>query len=114
MPPAVALENFGCASSCYCAQYGDLVIFWGAGGHKHLYSIGLFRWFNQRLAVSPVFNQVGVGNKSASIKPWELFGGIGFRRIYQNRCDFDAVFRGCILGPRRILGPIVGDLCACP
>ena len=58
--------------------------------------------------------QVGVGKKNADIESKELFGSIGFGRIYQNRRYFDAVFRGCIFDPGRTLGPIVGDLCACP
>jgi hypothetical protein len=37
-----------------------------------------------------------------------------FRRIYKNRRDIDAVYRDCVLGLGGALGPIVGDLCACP
>ena len=91
-----------------------MVNFWGAGRGKPLYSVGLFRWFNKRLAISLVFDQAGVGKKYADIESRELFSGIGFGRIYQNRRYFDAVFRGCIFDPGRSLGPIVGDLCAGP
>ena len=58
--------------------------------------------------------QAGVGKKNADIESKELFGSIGFGRIYQNCRYFDAVFGDCILGPGRTLGPIVGDLRACP
>ena len=108
------MEDFGCASSTYCVKYGVLVFFWRPDWDKPLYSIGIFRWFNERLALSPVFNQAGIGKKNASVKSRKLFGGIGFGRIYKNRRDFDAVFGDCILGPGRISGPFAGDLCACP
>jgi hypothetical protein len=43
----------------------------------------------------------------------KIFGGIGFWRIYQNRCDINVVYRDCVLRPWRALGPLVGDLPAC-
>ncbi len=108
------MEDCGCASSHHRAKYGDLVNFWGAGRGKPLYSVGLFRWFNKRLAVNFIFNKVGDSKKNANIEPRELFGGIGFGRIYQNRRYIDAVYGGSVLDPGRALDSIVVDLCICP
>lgn len=97
----------------YSYQHGVLVNFWGAGRGKPLYSVGVFRWFNQRLAFNPVFNQVGVGKEIANIESRKIFSGISFRRIYQNRRDLNAVYWDCVFSPRRALGPFIGDLPAC-
>jgi hypothetical protein len=59
-------------------------------------------------------SRLELAKKNANIESRELFGGIGFGRIYQNCRYFDAVYRGCISDPGRALGPVIGDLCACP
>ena len=107
------MENYFGPSVDYGYQHGVLVNFWGAGRGKPLYSVGVFRWFNQRLAYSFIFNKVGVGKKIAKIKSRKIFNCISFWRIYQNRRDVDVVCRDCLLRPWRALGPLVGDLPAC-
>ena len=107
------MENSVGSNVDYSYQHGDLVNFWGAGRGKPLYSVGLFRWFNKRLAYNPVFSEVGVGKKIANIESRKIFSGISFRRIYQNRRDLDAVCRDCVFCPWRALGPLIGDLPAC-
>ena len=107
------MENRVGPSACNSSKRGGLVFFWGAGRGKRLYSVGVFRWFNKRLAFSLVSCKIGNGKKIANIKSRKIFGCIGFWRIYQNRRDADAVYRDCVFFPWRALGPLAGDLPAC-